>query len=53
MIEREIRFKIDDEIKSNIINTSELLEESTTRLSFLEPCIFTKQNAHVAKPLLL
>ena len=30
MIEREIRFKIDDEIKSNIINTSELLEESTT-----------------------
>ena len=30
MIEREIRFKIGDEIKSNIINTSELLEESTT-----------------------
>lgn len=30
MIEREIRFKIDDEIKSNIINTSKPLEESTT-----------------------
>ena len=30
MIEREIRFKIDDEIKSNIISSSELLEESTT-----------------------
>lgn len=29
MIEREIRFKIDDNVKNNIINSSELLEESS------------------------
>ncbi len=30
MIEREIRYKINDEVRNNIINTSELLEESTS-----------------------